>query len=283
MFTLDGQTKTFGILGCPVSHSASPKMHLAAYKKVGLNAAYLPFLVVPEQLEQAINGLRALNISGVNVTIPYKETVMPFLDEIDPAAKRIGAVNTIVNDQGKLIGYNTDGLGLLWGLDQELGFQMKNYKACILGTGGSAKSIAVSLLDQGASELVVAYRTAKNAVALHAHLQGIFTDKKISIVSFEALKQLKVLETSDIVIQTTPLGMSPNIYDSCIDHYEWVHEGQYCVDIIYNPEVTVFLKNCLEKGAYILGGAAMLAGQGCLAFELMTGKDIAYTYMKAQL
>ena len=275
---ITGKTKLMGVIGYPVTHTASPVMHQAAYEYLGCDYAYVPLEVKPELLGEAIAGIRALSFMGVNVTIPYKETVMPFLDEIDPQAQKIGAVNTIVNREGRLIGYNTDGAGFLYALEQEGQFNMADKSVVILGAGGAAKGIAFHCLH--AKSLCIVNRSVDKAKVLAESLPG---ELKIRFLSSESVAVREALQTADLVINTTPLGMSPYLDASPLDNYESISAKTFCCDIIYKPTETVFLKESKARGAQVLGGAGMLAGQGMLAFALFTGQNVPYSVMRKAL
>lgn len=237
-----------------MEHSLSPAMHNAAFKKLGLDFIYLPFRVSPENLEKAILGMRGLGIRGLSVTMPHKISVIKFLDKIDEAAKSIGAVNTIVNRNGKLVGFNTDGFGALRAF-QEAGINLKNQKVLMLGAGGAAKSIAF-YITPFIKELVI-----------------IDKDKN----TIDNLR--KKLKNTQILINATPVGMPPNINQSPIDT-NLLRSDLIVFDVIYNPSETKLLREARNIGAKTINGISMLVHQGAEAFKLWTGKNAPIELMK---
>lgn len=271
MPSIDGFTKVAGVIGDPITHTASPAMHNKGYEALGINAIYIPIHVQPNALQDAINGLRAFSFLGANVTIPYKEKVIPFLDHLDTSAAQVGAVNTIVNQNGVLTGYNTDGQGFVFSLTHEAGMSCKDKAVVIIGSGGSAKGISHALLAAGISKLTILSR--RDLPAFHPSILTQNLTHKDDVA--------QTLSEADIVINTTPVGMGDLEGQSPLEEFSWVRSTQLCCDIIYKPKMTKFLSECQAKGAQILGGAGMLAGQGVLAFELMTGKPLSFETMRS--
>lgn len=261
---IDSTTQLIGLIGNPIKHSKSPEMHNAMFEKLNLNYRYLAFEVEEPQLKAAINGMKALGIRGFNVTIPYKVKVMDFLDEISEQAMEIGAVNTVVNQQGKLIGYNTDGEGYVRSLLEETGIDLNNKKILILGAGGAAKAIAYSIAKYPIKKLTIYSRNISKGNLLFEALKQKTT---VELIDDNQLKSL--VEQSDIIINTTPVGMSPNILDSLINP-KWLNEQQVVSDIIYNPLETQLLKDAKSKQATIHTGLGMFIYQGLIAFEKWT-------------
>jgi shikimate dehydrogenase len=278
-----GDTKLCGIIGCPVSHSASPRMHAAAYKALGLNWTYVPFPVEPRYLESALKGLVALGVKGVNVTIPYKEAVIPLLHELSPEAQRMGSVNTIVNHDGHLVGHSTDGAGFILSLEREAKISPQGQSVFLIGAGGSARSIAFALADAGISELWISNRTRYRADALTHDIKSVFPHITVATVDERSVQMSHALEESRIVINTSPLGMAPNEDARPLDVFDWVTHDHWVCDIIYKPYPTRWLMDVQARGANILGGAGMLAGQGILAFQLFTGLDVDYDIMRGEV
>jgi len=278
MTIINGTTTLFGIIGDPVAHTASPAMHNAAFTKLGLNYVYVPLHVPSAKLEAAVLSLRVLNFRGINVTVPHKEDVIPFLDELDPLARAIGAVNTVITIDKRLVGYNTDAPGFLYALKQELGFIVTGKKVAIIGAGGTARALAVALAHGGAAKLGIVNRTMANAQHVAACV-----GRRCAVQSFalNTPDMRTFLSQSDLVINTTSVGMVAG--ETPLDDYGWVREGQYVCDVIYTPEKTEFLSQADVRGAKILNGVGMLAAQGMLAFELFTGQPIPYSFMKDQI
>jgi shikimate dehydrogenase len=266
---ISANTKVCGIIGDPVEHSLSPAMHNAAFKKVGLDYIYLPFHVIPGNLPGAIAGLRSLNLRGVNVTIPHKVAVIPLLDELEPMAEKIGAVNTIVNDGGYLKGYNTDAAGFLKSLSAK-DIDPSGKKVVILGAGGVSRAISFILAEQEADiEILNRGQNMERAQKLSDNLSGNFKSKiRITILNEINLKQ--ALKHADILINATSVGMSPDI-DKTLVPQELLKPGMVVFDAIYNPVKTKLLKDAENAGATVVDGLDMLVWQGASAFELWTG------------
>ncbi len=274
---ISGSTRILGILGHPVKHSVSPAMHNAAFEALCLDLVYLPLPTPPDKLAVVLDTLEAVNALGCNVTVPYKQKVIPLLDEITPLAKRIGAVNTILFKNGKKIGYNTDGRGFSVSLSEELGFSCPGKKAVILGAGGAARSVADRFLELEAEKLVIANRTESKARALADHLKLGFNREIISVnIGDPELKEL--ISEADIVVNTTSLGLEAG--DPSPIPGEWLNSKQIAADLIYNPVRTTFLKTAAGFGLKTVNGLGMLVFQGALAFEIWTGKKPSIEVMK---
>jgi shikimate dehydrogenase len=257
--------KLYGVIGDPISHSMSPDMHNASFKALGLEATYKSFHVTPERLQSAIEGVRGLGIGGLNVTIPHKVNVMNHLDEIDPLASKIGAVNTIVNENGKLVGYNTDGIGYVTSLKEVLKEKsLKDSSILIIGAGGAARAIYFSLLVEGVEQLSIANRTLENATSI-IEAQSSSSSRAISFQEAE-----KEIATYDIIINTTSIGMKPNLIEVPLS-LEYMNKNTVVSDIIYNPLETKWLQEAKAKGAITQNGVGMFVFQGALAFEKWTG------------
>lgn len=272
---MDNQTILTGLFGNPVAQSMSPNMHNAAFRKLGLNYAYMAFAVNHSQLRHAVEAIRALSIRGVNVTIPHKVAVMEFLDEIDTEALNIGAVNTIVNENGKLIGYNTDGKGFVRSLVEETKVSLVGKRILILGAGGAARAVGVSLAIEGVKEIIIANRSLDKANELSNHLSRLAPS---SIPMF--LSECEDLKQVDIVINTTSVGMFPNINDTPISK-EFLNSNLLISDLIYNPYETKLLSEGKEVGAKVHNGLGMFVHQGALAFELWTGHPAPLHLMRS--
>jgi shikimate dehydrogenase len=267
---ISGKTKITGLFGYPVEHTLSPFMHNAAFIRLGLDYCYIPFSVHPDFLRQAVEGIRALNIVGVNLTIPLKESVIPLLDEVDEEASFIGAVNTIVNREGRLAGYNTDGRGFMRSL-AENGVSVEGKRVLIVGAGGASRGIGYYLCRQAGS-LSLFNRTAKKAADLAAQLS--FTGGRVDVIG-----GLDQVGGFDMVINATPLGLKkddPLPFDAGL-----LRAGQVVCDLIYRK--TALLRLAEEKGCKTVDGLAMLLWQGALAFELWTGLTPPVEDMKSAL
>lgn len=271
---ISGRTRVCGIVGWPVEHSFSPAMHNAAFAALELDYVYVPFPVPPSNLPGAVTAVRDLGLAGVNVTIPHKTAVLPLLDELSREARLTGAVNTIVNRSGRLIGDNTDGKGFLRSLVENAKFLPSGKTALILGAGGAARALAIELALAGAKKLVITNRSQERA----AELAGFITEKtgvKAEIVPwpagrFETIPGEALLE-ADLVVQATPLGMYPNDVSAVPLPFELFRPGQVACDLVYNPVETIFLKRAARAGATVVDGLGMLLYQGALSFEMWTG------------
>ncbi|WJV31552.1 shikimate dehydrogenase [Rossellomorea sp. AcN35-11] len=252
----------------------SPLMHNSAFRECGIDASYVKFHVKKEELSEAIGGIKALGIKGVNVTVPHKEHVMPLLDEIDPLAEAIGAVNTIVNENGKLIGYNTDGLGFVEGLKNIAGDNLENKTMLVIGAGGAARAIYYSLASLGVKQVDVTNRTAQRAEKM---IEGCSFNIDSDFLPLQSAESM--LNQYDVIIQTTSMGMYPRVEEVPlkIPHLKM---GSIVSDIIYNPLETELLKQAKQKGALTQNGLDMFVYQGALSFEKWTGIFPSYSTMK---
>jgi shikimate dehydrogenase len=263
---INGKTRVCAIIGDPVEHSLSPVMHNAAFKKLGLNLVYVAFKVTPTELKDAVLGAKSLGLRGLNVTMPHKNAVMNYLDEVDATAKAIGAVNTVLNNQGKLIGYNTDGEGAMIAL-QENGVHPEERKLLLLGAGGAAKAVAYQVA-QDVKELVILNRTPEKAKKLAEMLCENFGVKvKGGTLSSEVLKE--ELPTTDILVNATSLGMHPDVDYSPVPS-DLLRSDLSVMDIIYNPLETKLVKDAKVAGAKVVSGVEMLIYQGAIALHIWT-------------
>ena len=278
-FSLSARTNIFCIIGHPVEHSMSPTMWNPALQEFGLDYAYVAFDVHPEGLEKAINGMRVLGIKGMNVTIPHKEKVIQYLDEIDPIAQKMGAVNTIKNDDGVLKARNTDAGGAKKSLI-DAGCEISEKNILFLGSGGVARSVAY-ILSEEANKIVLTDIVEKTALTVAKEIKenmGANIEGKLSNVTI--IKE--EIKKADILINATPLGMHPKVDASPISK-ELLHEDLFVFDVIYNPLQTKLMKEAAEIGCKTLGGLDMLVNQGVLAFEWWTGKSPNASLMKSKI
>lgn len=263
-----GLTQVCALIGDPVSHSVSPEMHKAAFKERGLDYVYVPFQVKPDSLKEAISGLRALNIKGFNVTIPHKVAVMQYLDDLDPLAETLGAVNTVTNQDGILKGYNTDAAGFLQALNVAK-VRTEGKKVVILGAGGAARAIAFILVDRGA-DLTILNRHPGAAQELADRLCRTFRKESVAM-ELNTGNLRSSLAEADLLVNTTSVGMSPNANGSIVAP-RLLKKDLTVFDIVFNPHETKLLKDAQKKGAQIISGIEMLVWQGAAAFELWTGE-----------
>lgn len=279
---IKGTTKICGLFGYPVEHSFSPAMQNAAFSSLLLDFVYVPFTVAPGDLAQAVRAVRALNLVGVNVTVPHKEKVLPFLDELTPEAQLTGAVNTIVHIEGRLVGHNTDGAGFLRALREEAGFSPAGKNVLVLGAGGAARAVAVALAGAGAQEISIANRTAQRAQELARELNER-TPAKARAIFWSARHLGEVLGNVQLIVQTTPVGMAPGREQCPSFPFHCLGREHLVCDLIYNPPMTKFLERAREAGAAVSSGLGMLLHQGALAFELWTGKNAPLEVMRRAL
>jgi len=270
----------FGVIGWPVRHSLSPAMHNAAFRHLGLDCCYLPFAVSPEHLSRAIEAVLPLGFGGINVTVPHKESVIPFLHEITPDASLIGAVNTVEVVGDRLVGHNTDGDGFLRALEEE-GISVVGRNILVLGAGGSARSVAVRMAASGVSTLVLANRTEERALMLRDLLCARFPSVRIRVCGLEPDSLRKELEETDMVVNTTSVGLKPE--DPILIPPEVLRPSMVVYDLIYNPPETPLLKAARAAGAKAVHGLGMLLHQGALAFEIWTGKKAPVEVMRQAL
>lgn len=253
-FEIDTKTLLFGVIGKPVSHSMSPAMHNAAFRASGINGVYLAFDV--SDVEGTVRAVRALGIKGLSVTIPHKLAVMDHLDFIDPVAKDIGAVNTIVNNDGRLEGYNTDCTGAIRAILEKTG--LKGKKVVLCGAGGAARAIAFGVKKEGA-ELVILNQIREEGEKLASDTGSVYRP----LENFPE-------DGCDVLINSTPLGMNPHCEASPVDSKVF-RPSMTVMDIVYNPLETRFLKEAGKAGCSVIDGTRMFIYQGAMQFELWTG------------
>ncbi|PFL20564.1 shikimate dehydrogenase [Bacillus cereus] len=255
----------YGVIGNPIGHSLSPVMHNDAFEHLNMDAHYHAFLVEEAALGEAVKGLKALGISGFNVTTPHKVAIMEYLDEVAPLAEQIGAVNTVVHRDGKLIGYNTDGIGFVRALQSISKEPLQEKRILLLGAGGASRAIYFSLADVGVKAIDIANRTRDKAENLVA---GCLANVNSHALSLE--HAAKAQGEYDIIIQTTTIGMHPHVEHTPLE-IRSLKKGAIVSDIIYNPFETKILGDAKEQGAIIQNGIDMFVYQGALAFEMWTG------------
>lgn len=273
-----------GLIGSPVAHSRSPEMHNAAFAHLGIQAHYLLWETAADALQGRVDALRSPQMLGANVTIPYKERVLPWLDEIDARARRIGAVNTIVNRCGRLIGYNTDAPGFLRALQEQLGTgdTLAGTRVVVLGNGGAARAAAIALLDSRVGALTILGRDREHIATLLGHIEQYSAGTQLDGALLQTVQATAHLATAEIVINTTPLGLAPG---ESLPPFavEVLSEEALVMDMIFNPALTPLLQAAEQRGCTILNGCSMLLYQGTLAFELWTGQQAPEQVMRAAL
>lgn len=274
---INGSTNIVGLIGHPVEHSFSPPMHNVAFKRLGLDYVYVPFNVFPENLKSAILGAKSLNVVGFNVTIPHKINVIQYLEELDPIAKLIGAVNTI--DFKDMKGYNTDGIGCIKAIEEVTSIKDKNI--VVAGAGGASRAISFYLAKANPQSINILNRDVKKAELL---ARDVKDSKLIDDVNFDSMdKIVGYVDDADILIDTTPVGMNPNVDDEPIIKSEDMHSDLVVNDIVYNPNETVLLSEAIKAGATPVYGIKMLLYQGAESFKIWTGKEAPVDTMEKAL
>ena len=277
---VSGKTKICGIIGDPVEHTMSPAMHNAAFRDAGLDYIYVAFRVTADKLAPAIEGIKALQMPGMNVTIPHKVNVIPLLDKLDPLAEKIGAVNTIVNDNGVLTGYNTDATGFLQPL-LEKGIEPKGKNIVIVGAGGASRAVSFILADRGANIVIVNRIEELEWAADLAERITQALGTPVNALELTEGNLAGVIDRADILVNATSVGMSPNDSVSAVPA-RLLKKDLIVYDVVYNPERTQLLKDAEKAGAAIISGIDMLVWQGILAFEKWTGIKPPFDLMKAE-
>jgi len=276
--TVSGKTKICGVIGDPIEHTMSPVMHNAAFKKLGLDYIYIPFRVRAEELAQAVEGIRALNIRGLNVTIPHKVAILSMLDGLDPVAEKIGAVNTIVNNDGNLRGYNTDASGFLRAL-LERGVEPEGKHIVILGAGGASRAISYILAERGAHLTILNRQLELDWAEALAELISEDFEMEVRVLELGFENLAAALAGADILINATSVGMSPNSEETPVPA-RLLKPELVVFDIVYNPIRTRLLKEAEAAGARTIVGVDMLAWQGALAFEKWTEQPAPFDLMR---
>ncbi len=276
---ISAQTKILCIIGHPISHSMSPLMHNIALKDLNLDYIYIAFDVIPKNLKYALEGIKALNIQGSNVTIPYKEKVIDYLDILDPIAQQIGAVNTIKLKDDLFFGRNTDAEGAIQAL-HNTDINTSGLKVVLLGSGGAAKAVSYALI-QKINKLSILNRTEQRAKNLANKLRKESRSQIIAI-KLNKTNLANTIKKADLLINATPIGMYPSHHESIVSR-EMLHKDLVVFDLIYNPLETQLIKDAKAMGCKTLNGLDMLINQGALAFEWWTNKKPNTILMKRKL
>ncbi len=272
-------TKIYGIFGHPVSHSLSPLMHNSAFAALGLDCVYTAFDVHPDDIGKAADAIRALGISGVNVTIPHKQAIIPHLDEVSPDAKHTGAVNTVKNEGGRLTGYNTDVGGFMRDAREELGISPEGASVLLLGAGGAARAVISAFGMNGAKRIAIANRTPGKAEKLAEEFGRFFPDTVIYPVdSGDEIAMTKELGLTDLLVNSTSGGMEgASVLEINIGA---LRESAAVYDLVYKPRETKLVKEAKALGRKAVGGLGMLLYQGALSFEIWTGENAPVDVMR---
>lgn len=255
-----------GVFGDPVDGNPTGVVEEAGFAATRLNYRYITCLVKRGDIANAILGMRAMNMRGVNLTMPHKVDVLPYLDEITPAARIIGAVNTVVNRGGHLLGENTDGKGFVKSLTDE-GIDLHGKTVCLLGAGGAARAIGVECALNGANKIIIVNRNAERGTALRDAIAEN-TDAQAEYIPWDG--SVPVPEQTDILVNATCVGLFPDV-NACPDiNYETIEKGMIVCDVVFNPAMPVFLRKARQRGAHTISGLGMLVNQAALNFEIWT-------------
>jgi shikimate dehydrogenase len=268
-----------GIFGDPVTHSRSPAMHNAAFRALKLDYYYLPFAIKPAGLAAAVNAIRTLGMAGVNLTIPHKERALSYLDGLSAEARRIGAVNTVVNRGGRLIGHNTDGRGFLLALRAAWGVSMQGRVVCLIGAGGAARAVAAALMRAGVKRLIIANRSIDRAARLARAIRGrgARSSARVQVIALSDAALRRVAADCDYLVNATAVGLRRS--DPRLASPEVVGRFPSVCDLIYQPAVTPLLRDARAAGCRTMNGLGMLVYQGALSFQLWTGRKAPIAVM----
>ena len=276
---INGATKIVGLIGYPIEHTLSPVMHNRAFEYLDLNYVYLAFPVRESNLKEALKGLSALGMVGVNVTLPYKEKVCEYLDEVTKEAKLTRAVNTIQVKGNSLIGHNTDGKGFVISLTQRTGINLEGKRVVIIGAGGGSRAVSIQLAQEGVARIILSDTIFDKARKLTTHLKKNIPQAEVSAARKEGLE--RAIKEADILINATPVGMRPD--DPLPINPKLLHPNLLVYDLIYNPPQTKLLTEAKKAGAKTLNGMGMLLHQGALAFTIWTGREAPIEVMAQTL
>lgn len=284
---INHNTKIVGVIGHPIKHSLSPMMHNYAFSKLGLDFVYLPFNIASTNLNDALQGMVALGVAGFNVTIPHKERIVECLDELSDSAKIVNAVNTVVNENGKLHGYNTDVHGIIKTLE-DYKDEINGSTVTVLGSGGAARAVIYTLLSKfNVKKINIINRTIEKAELLKDYFSTKMLYEKIKTYELVPPDLIDVLHKSKLIINASSIGMYPEEDDSPTTIPESFKKNQIVFDLVYNPSKTKLLKIAESQGAIVINGLKMFVEQGAKAFELWTNKkmptEIIYEKLNKEL
>ena len=285
MIPITGHTRLTALLGSPVAHSISPLMHNEAFQLLDLDYTYLCFEVNEETLPAAVDGLKACGIRGFNLTMPNKNKIVELLDELSPAARLIGAVNTVVNDDGHLTGYNTDGVGYMQAV-KDAGYDITGETISIMGAGGAATAICAQAALDGVEKIhIFARETSRfwdRTQKLAENINSTLPCKAVLHENKDTAALAQAISESALLLNATSVGMAPNTEGTIIEDTSLYHPDLIVSDVIYNPRETRFLKEAREAGCRTFNGMYMLLYQGAEAFRLWTGKEMPVKEIKAK-
>lgn len=280
---IDHSTKIVGIIGHPIKHSFSPKMHNYTFQLQGLNYIYLPFDVPPSNLADSLKSISVLGIRGLNVTIPHKEKIIQYMHHVSEEASTVGAVNTVVNEGNLLFGYNTDINGIVESLNPHKD-QIAKSTVTVIGAGGAARSVLYALIRHFKVEKInIINRTEERSESIKDYFKDKMHFENINTFELMAKENIEIYKSSKLIINTTSVGMFPNVDDSPTDLEESFNSSQIVFDLIYNPLKTKFIKLAEQQGATIINGLKMFVVQGAKSFELWTGQSMDIDFMYEEL
>ncbi len=271
---IDGSTQIVGVFGSPIAHTASPAMHNAAFAALKMNWVYLAFHVEPQNLRAALAGVRDMNFRGVNLTIPHKILALDAIDEVDPEARKLGAVNTVVVEAGKLRGWNTDGYGFSKAIKEDFDMTLKGKRILILGAGGAGRAIAVQCVIEGAAKVIVANRTQSKA-------QSVVADAGVEAVGLTSRELARALTQVDLLVNATSVGLNPG--ETLPLPPDALTPQLAVYDTIYRPAETQLVQQANAAGSKVANGLSMLLHQGAKSFELWTKRKAPLAVMRRAL
>jgi shikimate dehydrogenase len=275
-------TGIYGIFGHPVKHSLSPDMHNSAFNTLGLNSVYVAFDIDPESIEEAARAIRVMGIRGINITIPHKQTIIPYLDEVSPDAKLTGAVNTVKNENGKLLGYNTDVGGFLRAIREDLDFSPEGNTLFLIGAGGAARAVLSAFCMNGGAVVYITDIIKDKALELANQFKANFQNITIETVELDNQNLIEQkFNEADILVNASPAGMDG--VGSLDIPLTSLNKNAVVYDLVYKPPDTKLLKEAKQLGHKASGGLSMLLYQGAESFEIWTGKNAPVEIMKKAL
>jgi len=269
IFIPDSETKLYGLLGKTLSHSISPSLHNNGFRDLGLNAVYLMLETKEKDLEEYIKSLKTLGFGGWNVTIPYKESIIPYLNGFSSLARASGAVNTVLNRSGRLTGYNTDVIGFQRQIE-ESGVKAKDKRAVVIGAGGAARAVIAAMVQLDLADITIINRTVENAEELAKLFREENSKQNFDFCSLDEQEYGEVVKAADLVVDTTPVGMYSNDIKKIVINPDYLHEDQLVIDLVYNPLKTKILEEAEKRGAQIGNGLPTLIYQAEASFKLWT-------------
>lgn len=276
---IDGSTRIVGVFGAPITHTASPAMHNAAFEALGMNWVYVPFHVEAANLRSALTGMRDMGMAGINLTVPHKVPAVGLVDNIDSEARHIGALNTIVVEDGKLRGFNTDAHGFAAALQEEFNLSLQGLRVVVLGAGGAARAIAVKCALEGATEIVIANRTVSNTEPIVREIAPRLT--KCRGIGLDRPALARVIAGAKLVVNATSVGLRDG--DALRLDASMFSSDQYVFDVVYRPAETELLRAAAQAGAQTANGLGMLLHQGAKAFEIWTKQKAPLAVMRRAL